>query len=199
MRCGLGALWLAPDRNLRRRAIPTRQEVLLGTAAILVSVALGPSAAAKGAIPPQTIVERIYARAIRPLPGEHTPGGGSFLFEKPSLAVRFTTGFIDLWTRAYAVADEDVEGPLIDFDVVTNSQDPDFDRYRAEVESQAVGRQVVAAKMWTRTGRTPEVVRYDFILERGAWRIDNIRGSVENDPWSLRDILNGAFDKTPLK
>ena len=32
-------------------------------------------------------------------------------------------------------------------------------------------------------------VRYDFVREEGRWKIDDIRGTADGRPWSLRKIL----------
>ena len=32
-------------------------------------------------------------------------------------------------------------------------------------------------------------IRYDFVREAGGWKIDEIKGAVDGDVWSLRAIL----------
>ena len=33
------------------------------------------------------------------------------------------------------------------------------------------------------------VLRYDFVREAGLWKIDDIRGASDREPWSIRDML----------
>ena len=37
--------------------------------------------------------------------------------------------------------------------------------------------------------KEPTTVTYDFIREQGAWKIDDIKGAVEKQPWSVRQIV----------
>jgi hypothetical protein len=143
----------------------------------------------KSAFAPKAIVEWIYATAIKPEKGEKSPRGGEFLFEANELKASFSGGFGEIHTRAYSNANEDADGPVVGFDPVTNSQDPDFTRYVVEVETQDASHAIVAAKMWARKARTPTIVRYDFVKENEAWKIDDIRSAVEKEPWSLRELL----------
>ena len=32
-------------------------------------------------------------------------------------------------------------------------------------------------------------MRYDLVRERGAWKIDDIRGTVDGKEWSIRKLL----------
>lgn len=32
-------------------------------------------------------------------------------------------------------------------------------------------------------------VRYDLVRERGAWKIDDIRGDIDGEEWSVRKML----------
>jgi hypothetical protein len=36
-------------------------------------------------------------------------------------------------------------------------------------------------------------VRYDFVREAGAWKIDNARSTIEGKPWALRAQLESAL------
>ena len=37
--------------------------------------------------------------------------------------------------------------------------------------------------------RADEVIRYYFVREAGGWKIDDIKGTVDGKPWSLRQLL----------
>src|SRR5262249_16130463 len=79
--------------------------------------------------------------------------------------------------------------PILDFDPITNSQDPDVKDLTITVESRAPAKPVVAAKFFSFDDKQPSIVRYDFVLENATWRIDEIRGEHGTDKWSLRDII----------
>ncbi len=32
-------------------------------------------------------------------------------------------------------------------------------------------------------------VRYDFVREAGNWKIDDIKGASDGEPWSIREML----------
>ena len=55
---------------------------------------------------------------------------------------------------------------------------------------------VIAA---TISGRMPRAkpsdntIRYNFVREDGKWRIDDISGTLDGEPWSIRDILSESL------
>lgn len=105
-----------------------------------------------------------------------------------------------LWRRCDASARKakDELGPL-DFDIATNSQLgwESFKGFKVSVVSQGGGHAVVDARLETGANTIPRkidsdnVVRYDLVQEGGAWRIDNVRSTVDGKPWSLRELLTG--------
>ena len=142
---------------------------------------------------PEALIDWIYKEAIKPesktIKG---PQGGGFLFEEGEMKASFSRAFHAAYVKAHAEAKEE-DGPIIGFDPVTNSQDPDFARFRVELEKGDDKTAVFAVSLWTKKGRKPyTTVRYDMVLEGGIWKIDDIRGSVENEPWSIRELV-----KTP--
>jgi hypothetical protein len=42
---------------------------------------------------------------------------------------------------------------------------------------------------WPRKFSADATVHYDFVREGGQWKIDDIRGTAEGTPWSMREIL----------
>jgi hypothetical protein len=45
------------------------------------------------------------------------------------------------------------------------------------------------------TPRKPvdQVVRYAFVRDGDAWKIDDIKGSSNREPWSIRDMLAASL------
>jgi hypothetical protein len=36
-------------------------------------------------------------------------------------------------------------------------------------------------------------VRFDFVRDAGQWKIDDIRGASDGDPWSIRSMLESSL------
>lgn len=86
---------------------------------------------------------------------------------------------------------------IIDFDPVTNSQDPSVIDLSIASEKEDDKSAIVVAKFRTLlVGAEAMTVRYDFIREKGGWRLDDIRGTVDKDTWSFRHILTQGIAET---
>jgi len=85
--------------------------------------------------------------------------------------------------KAMDARSKKINEPILDFDPVTDSQDPMVERLKIAPE----GESVVAASFYS--GDVKHVVRYVFAREDGAWRIDDIAGGAGDDKWDLREII----------
>ena len=97
---------------------------------------------------------------------------------------------VALW--AQAEAKEERDGGAIDFDPVTNSSDPNIKSFKVATEKQTAATATASATMfggWPRKFSADATVHYDFVRESGQWKIDDIRGTAEGTPWSMREIL----------
>lgn len=88
-----------------------------------------------------------------------------------------------------ALADMDARSrrlnePILDFDPVTDSQDPTVRQLRIEPESETV-----VAASFDNGGTARDVVRYVFKREGAAWKVDDIRGGAGDSVWDLRTII----------
>jgi Protein of unknown function (DUF3828) len=141
---------------------------------------------------PVAILNGIYARAAK---GKGT-GGAEFVMENDAAKAKyFSKSLIDLWARADAnTPKEDV--PPIDFDLVTNSQEPDVKSFTIATEKLEGDQATIAV---TISGRMPRAkpsdntLRYTYVREDGRWRIDDISGTIDGEAWSLRDILKESL------
>jgi len=103
-----------------------------------------------------------------------------------------------LWNQCDARARQSND-PLgaVEFDIATNSQLgwDSFKGFAVSVASQGDGRAVVNARLKTGANVDPRkfdsdnVVHYDLVREDGAWKIDNVRSTIDGTPWSLRELL----------
>ena len=73
--------------------------------------------------------------------------------------------------------------PILDFDPVTDSQDPQVERLTIAAEGDA------AAIATFYSGEVKHIVRYSFVREGDAWKVDDISGGAGDDKWDLRDII----------
>jgi hypothetical protein len=81
---------------------------------------------------------------------------------------------------------------ILDFDPITNSQDPAVNDLVIETEQESETKAVVLARFWSYKKDDTSLVRYLLIKENKLWKIDEITGNVrgeEKDPWSLRAII----------
>ena len=73
--------------------------------------------------------------------------------------------------------------PILDFDPVIDSQDPQVEKLSIAPEGDA------AAIATFYSGDAKHVVRYSFVREGDAWKVDDISGGGGDDKWDLRDII----------
>jgi hypothetical protein len=168
----------------------TRRSLLLtGTTGLLAgAIAHQASAAPSSPNDPVAIVTAIYARAAK----GKGDGGGAFVIENDAAKAKYLSrSLIALWARADANTPKDDVGP-IDFDPVTNSQDPDVKSFKVVAEKLEADKAVIAVTITGRTARakpSDDIVRYNFVREDGKWKIDDISGTLDGEGWSVRDIL----------
>jgi uncharacterized protein YecT (DUF1311 family) len=137
---------------------------------------------------PAGIVTAIYQRAAN---GKGDSGGQFLWADKAARPKFFSNAMVALWAQAEAKTEGD--GGPIDFDPVTNSQDPDIKSFKVTTEKQTAATATASATMLDRDGprkfSADETVHYDFVWEDGQWKIDDIRGEMEGTPWSVRQML----------
>lgn len=165
----------------------TRRTLLFSS---LFAASLMPAANAQAPSPndPVGILTAIYTRAAK----GKGDGGGAFIIEtKAAKAKYLSKSLVALWAKADAHTPKGDVGP-VDFDPVTNSQDPDVASFKVAPEKLEADRATVAVTLTGhRQDRKPgdEVVRYEMVREGNAWKIDDIKGSADGEAWSVRAML----------
>jgi hypothetical protein len=86
-----------------------------------------------------------------------------------------------------------VDEPWLDFDPVSNSQDPSIHGLKISVVSDSPDATTISAEFRYDPGPASKVSRvtYDFVRENGAWALDDIKGDVQDSKdqnWSLRKM-----------
>ncbi len=170
--------------------ITRRALMLTGTAGLF---ALAASRAVLAAPPsandPVAIVNAIYARAAK----GKGDGGGAFIIENKAAKAKYLSkALVALWAKADAHTPKGDVGP-VDFDPVTNSQEPDVKSFSVAAEKLEADKAVIAV---TLAGHGPprkkpadNTIRYNFVRDGGRWKIDDISGASDGEPWSIRAML----------
>jgi Protein of unknown function (DUF3828) len=162
----------------------TRRTLAIFATAMLV--AAGASAQAPSANDPVAIVTAIYARAAS------GKGGGAFIIDSKAAKAKYLSkSLVALWAKADAHTPKGDVGP-VDFDPVTNSQEPDVKSFTVTAETGEADKATIAAAFIGHhtTGKGPDqTVRYDFVRDANQWKIDDIRGADDGKPWSIREML----------
>src|SRR6202163_2011606 len=155
------AFWsISVATDLRTVMITRRKFTLTGTAGLLAG-AIAPCAFATSPDDPVAIVNAIYARAAK----GKGDGGGAFIIEtKAAKAKYLSKSLIALWAKADAHTPKGDVGP-IDFDPVTNSQEPDVKSFKVVAEKLEADKVVIAVTLTGRNTPPPKpadrIVRYD--------------------------------------
>src|ERR1700741_4922712 len=135
---------------------------------------------------PVAIVTAIYTRAAK---GKGNSGGGFVIDSKVAKAKYLSKALIALWAKADAHTPKGDVGP-VDFDPVTNSQDPSVRSFKLETEKLDADKALIAI---TLDEPADKVIRYAFVREPTGWKIDDIKGAADGTPWSLRDMLTDSL------
>ena len=161
-------------------------------AASLLTTANAAAAQAPSANNPVAILTAIYTRAAK----GKGDGGGAFIIEtKAAKAKNLSKSLVMLWAKADAHTPKGDVGP-VDFDPVTNSQDPDVKSFKIDAERLEADKATIAVTITGhRNDRKPadEVVRYEFVREANSWKIDDIKGSSDGEAWSIRKMLTDSL------
>jgi Protein of unknown function (DUF3828) len=170
--------------------ITRRTLVLTGTAGLsAAALSRFALAAPPSATDPVAIVNAIYARAAK---GKGDSGGTFIIENKAAKAKYLSKALVALWGKADAHTPKGDVGP-VDFDPVTNSQEPDVKSFSVVAEKLEADKAVIAVTLAGRGAPREKpadnTVRYNFVRDDGQWKIDDISGASDGEPWSIRGML----------
>jgi hypothetical protein len=166
--------------------------VLLALCAV-AALSAPAAAAPKGADPVMTVAA-IYEQVLQQGEGR---SGGQFLWVLPAdRRAWMTASLVALWARADRRSPGGDQDP-IPFDPVTNSQAPCLKDARvapvppARGASKSRARVTVAltACAGPRAIPSDDLLTYELRRENRAWRVDEIKGTIDGQPWSVRAML----------
>ncbi len=181
--------------DLRISGITRRALVLAGATALLAGAISPDQALADPVTPddPRSIVNAIYTRVAK---GKGDGSGGFVTSSKADRARNLSRSLVALWLKADAHTPKGDVGP-VDFDPVTNSQEPDVKSFAITTESfdsqHATIAVTIAGRNAARKNPADAVIRYDFVRDPAQWKIDDIRGADDAKPWSLRGMLSDSL------
>jgi len=142
---------------------------------------------------PVAIVTAIYTRVAK---GKGDGGGGFVIENKAAKAKYLSKALIALWAKADAHAPKGDVGP-VDFDPVTNSQDPDVKSFKVDTEKLDASKASIAVTLDGYRGKREKpadaIIHYDFVHEPTGWKIDDIKGSGDGEAWSIRALLTDSL------
>ena len=175
--------------------MPTRRTLVFSALPALLALSdfsiahAAPPAANDPSKDPLGIVTEIYARVTK---GKGDQGGGFVIDTKASRAKYLSKPLVALWDKADAATPKDEVG-AIDFDPVTNSQDPDVKSVTTATEKLDADKATIAVTLTShraeRVNAADQVIRFDFVHEGNKWKIDDIRGADDGAPWSIRELI----------
>jgi Protein of unknown function (DUF3828) len=146
-------------------------------------------AAPPSANDPVAIVNAIYARAAK----GKGDGGGAFIIENKAAKAKYLSkALVALWAKADVHTPKGDVGP-VDFDPVTNSQEPDVKSFSVVAEKLEADKAVIAVAIAghgaAREKPADNTIRYNFVRDGEQWKIDDISGASDGEPWSIRGML----------
>lgn len=164
-----------------------RRELTMSASAALLAALLPRRGAS--ADDPAAILTAIYTRVAK----GKGDSGGTFVIEKATRAKYLSNALAALWTKADARTRKGDSGP-VDFDPVTNSQDPDVKSFKVVAGKQEGDKATLAVTIeghqpQARAKMADNTIRYDLVREAGQWKIDDIKGTVDGSAWSVRALL----------
>ena len=143
----------------------------------VVAVALPSAALAAGESSPADVTTAIYRIYAGPK-GDYRNGN----LDDKRVAV-YLSKSLRAALKAMDARSKKLNEPILDFDPVTNSQDPQVEKLTIAAEGDA------AAIATFFSGDVKHVVRYSFVREDGAWKVDDISGGAGDETFDLRDVI----------
>jgi hypothetical protein len=173
--------------------ISRRTLISTGLAGLLAGAVMRPSIAAPASrSDPVAMITAIYRRVAK---GKGDGGGGFVIENKAAKAKYLSNALIALWAKADAHTPKGDVGP-VDFDPVTNSQEPDVKSFKVVTEKLEADKAAIAVTITgarPRTEATDQIVHYDFVRDGDKWKIDDIKGSDDGTAWSIRGMLEESL------
>jgi hypothetical protein len=187
--CAISARHCPDERSV----MISRRALVLAASTALLGAAVPGFAQAPTPNDPLAIINAIYARAAK---GKGDGGGGFVTADKAARAKYLSKSLAALWAKAEAHTPKGDVGP-IDFDPVTNSQEPDVKSVVVTAETTTADSATIMVRITgyhePRPKPADSVIRYAFVRDGGHWKIDDIASASDGEPWSIRGLLGASL------
>ena len=152
----------------------------------LAALSLAGSALAQTAGDPRAVVEQIYKISAGP-DGKYD---AKSIFDLPKYRTQYFTKSLIAALEAMDRKSKRTNEPILDFDPITDSQDPSVKNLTITTESATAAKAVVAAKFFQAGSKDATIVRYTMALEGGSWKVDDMNGGRDGQGgWNLRKVI----------
>jgi hypothetical protein len=170
--------------------VTCRKLIVSGAAGLLAAAVPRAMSAADD---PAGILTAIYTRVAK----GKGDSGGTFVIQRAARTKYLSNALATLWAKADARTRKGDSGP-VDFDPVTNSQDPDVKAFKVAAEKQDASKATIAVTIESHQrdahqNPADKIIRYGFVQDAGQWKIDDIKGAVDGSPWSVRALLAASL------
>ena len=166
----------------------TNRRMLMGACAgIVVALFAMPAFAQIAAVEaPRDIVAQMYQISA----GKDGNYSGESAVFQPAVRKRWFSKSLSAALDAMDRKSKRTNDAILDFDPLTNSQDPSVKRLAISQESASATKTVVVAKFFAYEEKEPVNVRYIFVRDGGAWKLDDMSGDRGGkDRWVLRTLI----------
>lgn len=137
---------------------------------------------------PSDLVAEMYRTAGGPS-GDASDGASIFFDEanrKRFLSRRLRAAFMAMLRHT-----PKGDAPNLDFDPVTNGNDPSFHDLHIKTESENSAGAVVIADFVSHQDTVRTVLRYFLVRENGGWKVDDIVAGGKSE-WRLNKLIEGS-------
>jgi len=136
---------------------------------------------------PSDFVAEIYRAAAGPS-GDGSDGAS--IFSDKANSKRFLSRRLRAALTAMLRRTPKGDAPSLDFDPITNGNDPSVHDLHIKTESENGARAVVIADFVSHQDVVRSVLRYFLVRENGGWKVDDIvaSGKVE---WRVKRLIEG--------
>jgi hypothetical protein len=138
--------------------------------------------------PPSDFVAEIYRSAGGP--SADASDGASIFFDAAN-GKRFLSRGLRAALKSMLRRAPKGDAPSLDFDPITNGNDPSFHDLHIRTESENGARAVVIADFVSHQDTVRTVLRYFLVRENGGWKVDDIVASGKNQ-WQVRKLIEGT-------
>jgi hypothetical protein len=175
---------LEPDASMTKRAHWLDRRMMLASLLLLPLVA-GPALATDQQ--PSDFVAAIYRLAMGPS-GDGSDGGS--VFADAANSKRFLSRRLRAALKTMLKRTPKGAAPSLDFDPITNGNDPSVHDLHIKTESDTGTSAVVVADFLSHQDTARSVLRYFLVREKDGWKVDDIVASGKND-WRVTKLIEG--------